>query len=107
MTFKKGNIPWNKGGHHSKEHKYKTGSANRSKKSPFNTQIKVECDYCGKDIIKKKYQIEKNINNFCDSICHGNWLSKKMKNGNIKTKGMNRPHTRESKEKIILIIKGG
>ena len=106
MTFQKGNIPWNIGKHPSKEVRYKIGSANRGKKSPFNTRIKIECAYCGKEIIKKKYQIEKNINNFCNSICHGKWLSKEMKNGNIKMKGMHGSHTQKSKDKIRIATKG-
>ena len=97
----------NYGKHWSEDIRHKIGSANRGKKSPFNTRREIKCDFCGKKVIKQKCLIEKSEKHFCDSICFGNWLSKECKNGNIKMglfKGGE--HTQETKDKISLAGKG-
>jgi len=97
----------NYGKHPSKEIREKIGSANRGKKSPFNTRIEIECDYCGKKIVRKKCAIEKNRNNFCDNKCAGKFLAKEIKAGNRKVDNFRGgQHTEKAKHKIRLASKG-
>jgi len=104
--FKGKNNP-NYGKYPSKKIREKIGSANKGKKSPFNTRIEIECDYCGNKIIKKRILIKKHKNHFCNTKCAGKFLVEEIKAGNRKVDNFrDKQHTEKAKHKQGLASKG-
>jgi len=44
--------------------------------------IEIECDYCGKLILRIPSSVRKYIHHFCSVKCHGKWISENMKGEN-------------------------
>lgn len=40
--------------------------------------MKVNCDFCGKEIEKMPCHVKRNKHNFCNKKCHGSWKSKNL-----------------------------
>jgi len=61
-------------------------------------RIKVKCDYCGKEFVKRIYEVNRKNHNFCSKACFGKWCSENMVGKNHWAFGKH--HSEEHRRKL-------